>query len=102
MGNRRRHSSHGVEAQIRAPDRVARSVSPVNMGLDSVMAHLPPDEESEDDILGIWRMRNRGNNASDNDDDSELDDLSDGLSDVEEDDDDEEEDENEIVLFGHR
>ncbi|KAH6950601.1 hypothetical protein HG530_011245 [Fusarium avenaceum] len=102
VGNRRRHSSHGVEAQIRAPDRVARSVSPVNMGLDSVMAHLPPDEESEDDILGIWRMRNRGNNASDNDDDSELDDLSDGLSDVEEDDDDEEEDENEIVLFGHR
>ncbi|KAF4985955.1 hypothetical protein FGRMN_11041 [Fusarium graminum] len=100
-GNRRRHSSHGVEAQFRAPDRVARSVSPVNMGFDSIMAHLPPDEESEDDILGIWRMRNRNNNASDNDDESETDDISDTLSDVEEDDDDEE-DENEIVLFGHR
>lgn len=103
VGNRRRHSSHGVEAQYRAPDRVARSVSPGNMGFDSIMAHLPPDEESEDDILGIWRIRNRGNNASENDEDSELDDLSDTLSDAEEeDDDDDEEDENEIVLIGHR
>ncbi|KAM0349800.1 hypothetical protein ACHAPU_003634 [Fusarium lateritium] len=101
VGNRRRHSSHGVEAQFRAPDRVARSVSPVNMGFDSIMAHLPPDEESEDDILGIWRMRNRNNDTSDNDDESEIDDISDTLSDVEEDDDDED-DENEIVLFGHR
>jgi len=73
------------------------------MGFDSIMAHLPPDEESEDDILGIWRIRNRGNNASENDEDSELDDLSDTLSDAEEeDDDDDEEDENEIVLIGHR
>ncbi|KAF4964169.1 hypothetical protein FSARC_7866 [Fusarium sarcochroum] len=102
VANRRRHSSHGVEAQFRPPDRVARSVSPVNMGFDSIMAHLPPDEESEDDILGIWRIRNRGNNASSNDDDSELDELSDTLSDVEEDEDDDEEDENEIVLYGHR
>ncbi|KAJ4261571.1 hypothetical protein NW762_007002 [Fusarium torreyae] len=102
VANRRRHSSHGVEAQFRPPDRVARSVSPVNMGFDAIMAHLPPDEESEDDILGIWRIRNRGNNASSNDDDSELDELSDALSDVEEDDDDDEEDENEIVLIGHR
>ncbi|EMT64587.1 Putative RING finger protein C2F3.16 [Fusarium odoratissimum] len=103
VGNRRRHSSHGVEAQYRAPDRVARSVSPGNLGFDSIMAHLPPDEESEDDILGIWRIRNRGNNASENDEDSELDDLSDTLSDAEEeDDDDDEEDENEIVLIGHR
>ncbi|KAG5823302.1 hypothetical protein H9Q74_006595 [Fusarium xylarioides] len=102
VGNRRRHSSHGVEAQYRAPDRVARSVSPGNMGFDSIMAHLPPDEESEDDILGIWRIRNRGNNASENDEDSELDDLSDTLSDAEEEDDDDDEDENEIVLIGHR
>ncbi|KAF4450740.1 hypothetical protein F53441_6183 [Fusarium austroafricanum] len=103
VGNRRRHSSHAAEAQFRAPDRVARSVSPINMGLDSIMAQLPPDEESEDDILGIWRIRNRGNNASDNDEDSELDDLSDALSDAEEEeDDDDEEDENEIVLIGHR
>uniref|UniRef100_A0A0D2Y4H2 RING finger protein C2F3.16 n=1 Tax=Fusarium oxysporum (strain Fo5176) TaxID=660025 RepID=A0A0D2Y4H2_FUSOF len=103
VGNRRRHSSHGVEAQYRAPDRVARSVSPGNLGFDSIMAHLPPDEESEDDILGIWGIRNRGNNSSENDEDSELDDLSDTLSDAEEeDDDDDEEDENEIVLIGHR
>ncbi|KAF4459015.1 hypothetical protein FALBO_14234 [Fusarium albosuccineum] len=102
VSNRRRHSSHGVEAQFRAPDRVARSVSPVNLGFDSIMAHLPPDGESDDDILGLWRSRNRGNESSDgDDDDSELDDLSDTLSDAEEEDDDDDDD-NEIVLIGHR
>ncbi|KAI8692714.1 hypothetical protein NCS56_00028500 [Fusarium sp. Ph1] len=102
VSNRRRHSSHGVEAQFRAPDRVARSVSPVNMGFDSIGAHLPPDEESEDDILGLWRSRNRNDESSD--DDSELDDLSDdALSEAEdEEDDDDDDDANEIVLIGHR
>ncbi|KAM0298878.1 hypothetical protein ACHAPM_008310 [Fusarium culmorum] len=101
VGNRRRHSSHAAETQFRAPDRVARSVSPGNLGFDSIMAQLPPNEEDEDDILGLWRSRNRAN-ASDNDEDSELDDLSDALSDAEEEDDDDEEDDNDIVLFGHR
>ncbi|KAG8675662.1 hypothetical protein FPOAC1_001648 [Fusarium poae] len=102
VGNRRRHSSHAAETQFRAPDRVARSVSPGNLGFDSIMSHLPPNEEDEDDILGLWRSRNRAN-ASDNDEDSELDDLSDALSDAEEEEDDEDEDDdNDIVLFGHR
>ncbi|KAF5022971.1 hypothetical protein F66182_4969 [Fusarium sp. NRRL 66182] len=101
VGNRRRHSSHGVEAQYRPPDRVARSVSPV-MGVDSIMAYLPPDEESEDDILGLWRSRNGGDNGSSNDDESDLDELSDTLSDADEEEEDDDEDENEIVLIGHR
>lgn len=100
VGNRRRHSSHAAETQFRAPDRVARSVSPGNLGFDSIMSHLPPDEEDEDDILGLWRSRNRGN-TSDHDEDSELEDLSDALSDIEDEDEDEDDD-NDIVLFGHR
>ncbi|KAF4977701.1 hypothetical protein FZEAL_5795 [Fusarium zealandicum] len=98
--NRRRHSSHGVEAQFRAPERVARSVSPVNLGFDSIMAHLPPDGESDDDILGLWRSRNRGGNASSDGGESEECELSDVMSEAEEEDDDE--DDNEIVLIGHR
>jgi hypothetical protein len=101
VGNRRRHSSHAAETQFRAPDRVARSVSPGNLGFDSIMSHLPPNEEDEDDILGLWRSRNRAN-ASDIDEDSELDDLSDALSDAEEEDDEDDDDDNDIVLFGHR
>jgi hypothetical protein len=96
--NRRRHSSHGVEAQYRAPDRVARSVSPPNMGFDSIMAHLPPDGDSDDDIFGIWRRPGQDDGSS-SEEDSESDDGLD-VSDVEEDED--EDDDNEIVLIGHR
>ncbi|KAH6885857.1 hypothetical protein B0T10DRAFT_576644 [Thelonectria olida] len=96
--NRRRHSSHGVEAQYRAPDRVARSVSPPNMGFDSIMAHLPPDGDSDDDIFGIWRRPGQDDGSS-SEEDSESDDGLD-VSDVEEDE--EEDDDNEIVLIGHR
>jgi hypothetical protein len=71
------------------------------MGFDSIGAHLPPDEESEDDILGLWRSRNRNDESSD--DDSELDDLSDdALSEAEDEEDDDDDDANEIVLIGHR
>ncbi|KAI5458098.1 hypothetical protein BGZ63DRAFT_407404 [Mariannaea sp. PMI_226] len=100
--NRRRHSSHGIEAQVRAPDRIARSVSPPNMGLDAIMAHLPPDDESDDDILGIWRRPEDDASSSEDDEDSEVENGLD-VSDAEDDEDDEDEDdENDIVLFGHR
>lgn len=98
--NRRRHSSHGVEAQYTAPDRIARSVSPGVTSHDSIISYLPADD-SDDDFLGIWRSRNGGGNAS-NDDDSDSDELSDIMSEAEDEDEDEEDDPNEIVLFGHR
>ncbi|KAF7544359.1 hypothetical protein G7Z17_g10011 [Cylindrodendrum hubeiense] len=97
--NRRRHSSHGIEAQYRAPDRVARSVSPP-MGFGSIAAHLRLDDESDNDILRLWRGREHNDEASTSDDDSESDDGTDGPSDAE--DDEEEDDDDEIILIGHR
>lgn len=98
--NRRRHSSHGVEAQYIAPDRVARSVSPGTTGHDSLMSYLPADD-SDDDFLGIWRSRNGNGGRSNDADDSDSDELSDIMSEAE-DEEEEEDDPNEIVLFGHR
>ncbi|KAH7133309.1 hypothetical protein B0J13DRAFT_597822 [Dactylonectria estremocensis] len=95
--NRRRHSSHGVEAQYRVPDRVARSVSPP-LGFGSIAAQLPQDDESDNDILRLWRSRANNAEASSSDEDSESEDDSDGLSDAEDDDD----DDDEITLIGHR
>ena len=105
---RRRHSSHGIEAQFQFPDRVARSLSPLNLGFDSIFGLLTPDGDSDDDILGIWRGRNQGGDSGsiidDDDDDIDSDEeLSEDMSDAEEDEDEEEEeDDNEIVLIGHR
>ncbi|KAH8714244.1 hypothetical protein BGZ61DRAFT_348676 [Ilyonectria robusta] len=96
--NRRRHSSHGVEAQYRAPDRVARSVSPI-FGLEAISAHLALDDESDNDILRLWRGRGLNDETSTSDEESESDDDTDGPSDAEDDDDD---DDNEIMLIGHR
>lgn len=96
--NRRRHSSHGVEAQYRAPDRVARSVSPI-LGLESIAAHLPQDDESDNDILRLWRGREQNDETSTSDEETESDD-SDDPSDAE--DDEEDDDDNEIMLIGHR
>ncbi|KAK7420155.1 hypothetical protein QQZ08_010511 [Neonectria magnoliae] len=101
--NRRRHSSHQVESEFRAPDRVARSVSPPNMGFGSIMAHLPPDGESDNDILRLWRGHGEDSEASSSNDDSGSDEGTDNPSDdEEEDEDDDDDDDNEIVLIGHR
>lgn len=102
---RRRHSSHGIEAPFPFPDRVARSLSPLNLGFDSIIGLLTPDGDSDDDILGIWRGRDLGgDNGSANEDEGDSDeDLSDFISDADEEDDEEEEDDlNEISLYGHR
>ncbi|POR38075.1 Putative RING finger protein C2F3.16 [Tolypocladium paradoxum] len=97
--NRRRHSSHGVELQHRVPDRIARSLSPLPMGMDTHFPPLAADIDSEDDILGFWRG-NQGDDDSSGQDESDSDqDDSDGLPGV---DDDEEDDEDEIILIGHR
>ncbi|CAM1510437.1 Fc.00g007720.m01.CDS01 [Cosmosporella sp. VM-42] len=99
---RRRHSSFGIEAQYQAPERVARSVSPLNLGFDSIMGLLTPDGESDDDILGIWRTRSLDNDESGSNglDEFESDDEdSDAMSEAEEEEDD---DANEIFLIGHR
>lgn len=99
---RRRHSSHAAEAPFQAPDRVARSLTPLNLGFDSILGLLSTDGESDDDILGIWRGRdldNDGNGSTFHDDSETDDDNSEDMSDAEEE---EEEDDNEIFLIGHR
>ncbi|KAF4512814.1 hypothetical protein G6O67_000152 [Ophiocordyceps sinensis] len=98
--NRRRHSSHGVELQYRAPDRIARSLSPLALATESHLPHMAVDMDSEDGILGFWR-----GNEEDGDDDSDEECESDsdqdgsaGAPDV----DDDEDDDDEIILIGHR
>ncbi|KAI9170958.1 RING finger protein [Paramyrothecium foliicola] len=101
VANRRRHSSHAPEFQYSAPDRIARSLSPV--GMDPLAAQLAnePDTDSEDDQFGFWgSVRHHYGDAGGDDssyEDSESNDESGGDEDI--DDDDEEE---EIVLIGHR
>ncbi|KAF7544879.1 hypothetical protein G7046_g9684 [Stylonectria norvegica] len=99
---RRRHSSSGIEIPFRPPDRVARSVSP-NPGFDSILAYLTHDDESDDDILGLWRGRQHHDDGETDPDNESDADSSDDLSDSEEEDEeDEEDDPNDIVLYGHR
>lgn len=99
VGNRRRHSSHGVELLQRPPERIARSLSPLNNGAEALMAHLGPESDSEEDMLGFWRNRS-GDDASEYSEDTDSDnERSSGLPEPDDDDDD---DEDEIALFGHR
>lgn len=99
--SRRRHSSHGVELQHRAPERVARSLSPLVSGAGSHMPHAPADADSDDDIFGFWR----GNRVEEDEDDGSDGDEYDSDEDSEEapeDDDDEDDEDDEILLIGHR
>ncbi|KAJ6439519.1 CHY zinc finger domain-containingprotein [Purpureocillium lavendulum] len=99
--NRRRHSSHGVEASYRAPDRVARSLSPLPSGRETLQPNAAiADVDSEDDIFGFWRVNRADDEPSGPDEsesESESEQESDGLPEI-----DEEDDEDEIVLIGHR
>lgn len=95
--NRRRHSSHGMELQYRAPDRIARSLSPLALSMDS---HMVVDMDSEDDILGFWRANEEvGGEDSDDQCESDSDQDSSGSGPDMDDDDD---DDDEIILIGHR
>lgn len=104
--NRRRHSSHGVELQHRAPDRFARSLSPLESAVDSHLAQIAGDADSDDDILGFWRGNRSQEEENDDDDDNEelseeesdSDQDSDGMIGADEDDD----DDDDILLIGHR
>ncbi|KAM4060620.1 zinc-ribbon domain-containing protein [Hirsutella rhossiliensis] len=99
--NRRRHSSHGVELQYRAPDRIARSLSPLALGMDSHLPHMAVYMDSEDDILGFWRG-NEEDGDEDSDDQCESDSDQDGSASAPDVDDDEDDDDDEIILIGHR
>ncbi|KAJ3474155.1 hypothetical protein NLG97_g9965 [Lecanicillium saksenae] len=99
---RRRHSSSlHVDSQHLVPDRTARSLSPQNMmpehTLPTIMA---ADEDSDNDILGIWGRS--GEESSEDEEVEEYESDSDELPDMDDDDEEEEEDPNEIVLIGHR
>lgn len=101
--NRRRHSSHGVELQHRAPDRLARSLSPLETAPEGVMTHGAAEIDSDDDIFGFWRG---GRSQEDPDGDDELSD-GDTNDDVDEDSDvalgaDDDDDDDDILLIGHR
>lgn len=96
--NRRRHSSHGVELLHRAPDRVARSLSPLPSAMEAHGMQPAADGDSEDDFLGLWRGADDDDGSSDQEDDDESEQESDGLPDL----DDDEDDEDEITLIGHR
>lgn len=101
--NRRRHSSSlHVDAPHLVPDRTARSLSPQNMMPEHTLPTiLAADEDSDNDILGIWGRS--GEESSDDEEGEEYDSDSDELPDMEdEEDEEEEEDPNEIVLIGHR
>lgn len=98
VASRRRHSSHGVEFQPRVPERVARSLSPLSVNGEALMAHLGPDTDSEDDMLGFWGRR--GDDGSDYSEETDSDGDSHGTPEPEDDDDDDDDDD--IVLIGHR
>ena len=99
--NRRRHSSHAPESQFAAPDRVARSLSPI--GIDLAAAQLTQDAEtdSEDENFGFWGGTNHHYGDAEDDDSYEETDSEDG-SGGEDDVDDDDDDEDEIILIGHR
>ena len=100
--NRRRHSSTlHVEGQHLVPERTARSLSPQNMMPEHTMPTIPAaEEDSDNDILGIWgRSGEESTGEEEEGDYSDSDDLPDMDDD---DDEEEEEDPNEIVLIGHR
>jgi hypothetical protein len=105
--NRRRHSSHGVELQHRAPDRFARSLSPLESSIESQLAQIAADVDSDDDILGFWRG-NRSQEDEDEDDEDDDEELSEEDSDSDEDSDgiagadDDDDDDDDILLIGHR
>ncbi|EFY84522.1 CHY and RING finger domain protein, putative [Metarhizium acridum CQMa 102] len=102
--NRRRHSSHGIELQHHAPDRFARSLSPLESGIDYHLTQIAADVDSEDDILGFWR----GNRSQEDQPEDEDDDLSEEESDSDLDSDgvistdEDEDDDDDILLIGHR
>ncbi|KAG5931244.1 hypothetical protein E4U53_001879 [Claviceps sorghi] len=105
--NRRRHSSHGVELQYRAPDRFARSLSPLETAIEDIMGHSAVDIDSDDDIFGFWRgyrsQEDDGEEEEKEDEPSEEDSNEDADDDSDDDlgaDDDDEEDD--ILLIGHR
>ncbi|OAQ97423.1 hypothetical protein LLEC1_05905 [Akanthomyces lecanii] len=100
--NRRRHSSTlHVEGQHLVPERTARSLSPQNMMPEHTMPTIPAaEEDSDDDILGIWGRSGGESTGEEEEEDYDCD--SDDLPDMDDDDSEEEEDPNEIVLIGHR
>ncbi|KAG6122689.1 hypothetical protein E4U13_001508 [Claviceps humidiphila] len=107
--NRRRHSSHGVELQHRAPDRLARSLTPLETAIEVAMGQgaAAVDIDSDDDIFGFWRGY-RSHEDDGNRDDEEDEDLSDEdfNDDADDSDDgqgaDDDDDEDDILLIGHR
>lgn len=107
--NRRRHSSHGVELQHRAPDRLARSLTPLETAIEVAMGQgaAAVDIDSDDDIFGFWRGY-RSHEDDGNQDDEEDEDLSDEdfNDDADDSDDgqgaDDDDDEDDILLIGHR
>ncbi|CCE32810.1 uncharacterized protein CPUR_06675 [Claviceps purpurea 20.1] len=107
--NRRRHSSHGVELQHRAPDRLARSLTPLETAIEVAMGQgaAAVDVDSDDDIFGFWRgyrsHEDDGNQDDEGDEDLSDEDFNDDADDSDDaqgaDDDDDEDD---ILLIGHR
>ncbi|KAG6167357.1 hypothetical protein E4U51_002949 [Claviceps purpurea] len=107
--NRRRHSSHGVELQYRAPDRLARSLTPLETAIEVAMGQgaAAVDIDSDDDIFGFWRgyrsHEDDGNQDDEGDEDLSDEDFNDDADDSDDaqgaDDDDDEDD---ILLIGHR
>ncbi|KAG6304961.1 hypothetical protein E4U45_000905 [Claviceps purpurea] len=107
--NRRRHSSHGVELQHRAPDRLARSLTPLETAIEVAMGQgaAAVDIDSDDDIFGFWRgyrsHEDDGNQDDEGDEDLSDEDFNDDADDSDDaqgaDDDDDEDD---ILLIGHR
>lgn len=103
--NRRRHSSHGIELQHRAPDRLARSLSPLETAVEAVMAHGAVEIDSDDDIFGFWR----GNRNQEEDEEEQEEQMGEEESNDDADDDgddllgaDDEDEEDDILLIGHR
>lgn len=98
--NRRRHSSNVVETAHTIPERVARSLSPMNI-VDTHFGGIDFDVDSDDnDILGFWRSGPEDDSSDMEEVESEDDSDYEGPDDGEEEE--EEDDENEITLFGHR
>jgi hypothetical protein len=99
-GNRRRHSSRGIETQRRASEAIVGSYPPIGVRHDASMSEIPSDNESDMGMLGFWG-RNNDDESSAHDDESDEEEGSD-MSDVEEEEEEEDDEDNEFLLIGHR
>jgi hypothetical protein len=98
---RRRYSTHGSEARYDIDPRLARSISPGRgAAFSRAMAGRTTEDDSDEDILGLWNREDDDDSASSARDSDESSDDDGSLPVLDEEDEDDSDDD--IQLIGHR